>query len=136
MALTSTRRESLIIFAITPASILACATTRDRSRRTTMDFRLSDDHEFIQRTARDFAEKTIKPTVAERDRDRIWPGEIVRQMGELGFLGVAIPEEYGGAGLDYISYAIIIEELSRVDASCGVIASVNNSLVCYGLERF
>jgi alkylation response protein AidB-like acyl-CoA dehydrogenase len=101
-----------------------------------MDFRLSDDHEFIRRTARDFAEKTIKPTVAERDRDRIWPREIVRQMGELGFLGVAISEEYGGAGLDYISYTIIVEELSRVDASCGVIASVNNSLVCYGLERF
>ncbi len=101
-----------------------------------MDFRLSDDHEFIHRTVRDFAEKTIKPTAAERDRDRIWPGEIVRQMGELGFLGVAISEEYGGAGLDYISYAIIVEELSRVDASCGVIASVNNSLVCYGLERF
>ncbi|HZG67523.1 MAG TPA: acyl-CoA dehydrogenase [Herpetosiphonaceae bacterium] len=101
-----------------------------------MDFRLSDDHELIRRTARDFAEKTIKPTVAERDRDRIWPGEIVRQMGELGFLGVAISEEYGGAGLDYISYTIIVEELSRVDASCGVIASVNNSLVCYGLERF
>ncbi len=101
-----------------------------------MDFRLSDDHEFIRRTVRDFAEKTIKPTAAERDRDRIWPGEIVRQMGELGFLGVAISEEYGGAGLDYISYAIIVEELSRVDASCGVIASVNNSLVCYGLERF
>ena len=101
-----------------------------------MDFRLSDDHLFIQKTARDFAEKSIKPTAAERDRDRIWPAEIVRQMGELGFLGVAIPEEYGGAGLDYISYAIIIEELSRVDASCGVIASVNNSLVCYGIERF
>ncbi len=101
-----------------------------------MDFRLSDDHEFIRRTVRDFAEKTIKPTAAERDRHRIWPGEIVRQMGELGFLGVAISEEYGGAGLDYISYAIIVEELSRVDASCGVIASVNNSLVCYGLERF
>ena len=101
-----------------------------------MDFRLSDDHEFIRRTVRDFAEKTIKLTAAERDRDRIWPGEIVRQMGELGFLGVAISEEYGGAGLDYISYAIIVEELSRVDASCGVIASVNNSLVCYGLERF
>ena len=101
-----------------------------------MDFRLTEDQEFIRKTARDFAEKTIKPTAAERDRDRIWPVDIVKQMGELGFLGVAIGEEYDGAGLDYISYAIIIEELSRVDASCGVIASVNNSLVCYGLERF
>ena len=101
-----------------------------------MDFRLTGDQKFIRKTAREFAEKTIKPTAAERDRDRIWPGEIVKQMGELGFLGVAIGEEYGGAGLDYISYAIIIEELSRVDAACGVIASVNNSLVCYGLETF
>ena len=101
-----------------------------------MDFRLSEDHEFIRKTARDFAEKTIKPTAAERDRERIWPAEIVRQMGELGFLGVAVDERYGGAGLDYISYVIVIEELSRVDAACGVIASVNNSLVCYGLETF
>src|SRR6476659_11384650 len=65
-----------------------------------------------------------------------WPSDRVKQMGELGFLGVAVDEENGGAGLDYISYAIVIEELSRVDASLGVIASVNNSLVCHGLERF
>ena len=101
-----------------------------------MDFRLTEDQEFIRKTARDFAEKVIKPTTAERDRDRIWPAEIVKQMGELGFLGVAVSEEYGGAGLDYISYAIMIEELSRVDAACGVIASVNNSLVCHGIETF
>jgi butyryl-CoA dehydrogenase len=101
-----------------------------------MDLRLTEDQQFIRKTARDFAEKTIKPTTAERDRDRIWPAEIVKQMGELGFLGVAVSEEYGGAGLDYISYAIIIEELSRVDAACGVIASVNNSLVCHGIESF
>ncbi len=101
-----------------------------------MDFQLNEDQLFIRKTARDFAEKVIKPTVAERDRDHIWPTEIVKQMGELGFMGVAVAEEYGGAGLDYISYALIVEELSRVDASCGVIASVNNSLVCYGLERF
>ncbi|MBA3947232.1 MAG: acyl-CoA dehydrogenase [Herpetosiphonaceae bacterium] len=101
-----------------------------------MDFQLSEDQQFIRKTARDFAEKTIKPTVAERDQHHIWPAEIVKQMGELGFMGVAINEQYGGSGLDYVSYAIIIEELSRVDASCGVIASVNNSLVCYGLERF
>lgn len=101
-----------------------------------MDFRLTQDQEFIRKTAHDFAEKTIRPTTAERDRNRIWPAEIVKQMGQLGFLGVAISEEYGGAGLDYISYAIMIEELSRVDAACGVIASVNNSLVCHGIETF
>src|ERR671932_991741 len=101
-----------------------------------MDFRLTEDQEFIRKTARDFAEKVIKPTTAERDRDRIWPAEIVRQMGELGFLGVAVDERYGGAGLDYVSYAIVIEEISRVDAACWVIASVNNSLVCHGIETF
>ena len=101
-----------------------------------MDFKLSAEHESVRKAARDFAERVIKPTVHERDEHRIWPAEIVRQMGELGFMGVAVSDEYGGAGLDYISYALIIEELSRVDASCGVIASVNNSLVCYGLERF
>ena len=101
-----------------------------------MDFQLTEDQAFIRKTARDFAEKSIKPSVSERDHDRIWPGDLVRQMGELGFMGVAIDETYSGSGLDYISYAIIIEELSRVDASLGVIASVNNSLVCYGLEKF
>ncbi len=101
-----------------------------------MDFRLTEDQEFIRKTARDFAEKAIKPSVAERDHNRIWPGELVKQMGELGFMGVAISEAYSGSELDYISYAIVIEELSRVDASLGVIASVNNSLVCYGLQKF
>lgn len=104
--------------------------------RSIMDFTLNEDQQFIRKTARDFAEKVIKPTVAERDREAIFPEEIVKQMGELGFMGVAVDEKYGGSGMDYVSYAIIIEELSRVDAACGVIASVNNSLVCYGLERF
>jgi butyryl-CoA dehydrogenase len=101
-----------------------------------MDFQLTEDQIFIRKTARDFAEKSIAPTAAERDHDRIWPADLVKQMGELGFMGIAVSEEYGGSALDYISYAIVIEELSRVDASLGVIASVNNSLVCYGLEKF
>lgn len=101
-----------------------------------MDFALTDDQQMIRKMARDFAEKEAKPTAAQRDHDRIWPAELVRQMGELGFMGIAVSEDYGGSGLDYISYAIVIEELSRVDASLGVIASVNNSLVCYGLEKF
>jgi len=101
-----------------------------------MDFRPTDDHEMIRRLVRDFAENEAAPGAAERDRDRIWPAELVRKMGELGLMGIAVGEEYGGAGLDYVAYAIAIEELSRVDASLGVIASVNNSLVCYGLEKF
>ncbi len=101
-----------------------------------MDFAATADHELLRQAVRDFAEKEARPTAAERDEDMLWPAALVKQMGQLGLLGVAVDEQYGGAGLDYISYAIVIEELSRVDASLGVIASVNNSLVCYGLERF
>jgi alkylation response protein AidB-like acyl-CoA dehydrogenase len=101
-----------------------------------MNFAPTEDHELLRRAVRDFAEKEAKPTVAHRDEAMEWPEDLVKKMGQLGFLGVAVSEEYGGAALDYISYAIVIEELSRVDASLGVIASVNNSLVCYGLEKF
>lgn len=101
-----------------------------------MHFAPTEDHEMLRQAVREFAEKEAQPTAAARDEAMEWPASLVKQMGELGFLGVAVPEEYGGAGLDNISYAIVIEELSRVDASLGVIASVNNSLVCYGLERF
>ncbi len=101
-----------------------------------MHFRLNDNQQMLRDTVRQFVEKEAAPTVAQRDEEAIWPTDLVKQMGELGLLGVAVSEEYGGAGLDYLSYAIVIEELSRVDASLGVIASVNNSLVCYGLEKF
>jgi len=101
-----------------------------------MNFAPTDDHELLRQAVRDFAEKEAKPSAAARDEAMEWPTELVKKMGQLGFLGVAIGEEYGGAALDYISYAIVVEELSRVDASLGVIASVNNSLVCYGLEKF
>lgn len=101
-----------------------------------MDFALSEDHELLRQSVRDFAEKEARPTAAERDEHMQWPDALVKKMGQLGFLGVAVPEEYGGAGLDNVAYAIVIEELSRVDASLGVIASVNNSLVCYGIEQF
>lgn len=101
-----------------------------------MNFAPTEDHELLRQAVRDFAEKEAKPTVLARDEEMQWPTELVKKMGQLGFLGVAVNEEYGGAGLDYISYSIVVEELSRVDASLGVIASVNNSLVCYGLERF
>ncbi len=101
-----------------------------------MEFQLNDDQQMLRDMVRQFVEKEAKPTVAERDDQAIWPGALVKKMGELGLLGVAVREEYGGAGLDYVSYAIVIEELSRVDASLGVIASVNNSLVCYGIEKY
>ncbi len=101
-----------------------------------MHFQLSDNQQMLRDTVRQFVEKEAAPTVAHRDEEAIWPTDLVKKMGELGLLGVAVSEEYGGAGLDYVSYAIVIEELSRVDASLGVIASVNNSLVCYGLEKF
>jgi butyryl-CoA dehydrogenase len=101
-----------------------------------MQFQLSDDQHMLRDMVRQFVEKEAQPTVAERDEQAIWPDQLVKKMGELGLLGVAVSEEYGGAGLDYVSYAVVIEELSRVDASLGVIASVNNSLVCYGIEKY
>lgn len=101
-----------------------------------MKFHPTDDQQMLREMVRQFAEKEIAPTAAQRDEEGIWPTDLVRKMGELGLLGVAVNEDYGGSGLDYISYAIVVEELSRVDASLGVIASVNNSLVCYGLEKF
>ena len=101
-----------------------------------MEFQASQDQQMLRDMVRQFVEKEAKPTAAQRDDEAIWPTELVKKMGELGLLGVAVKEEYGGSALDYISYAIVIEELSRVDASLGVIASVNNSLVCYGLEKF
>jgi alkylation response protein AidB-like acyl-CoA dehydrogenase len=101
-----------------------------------MKFQPTEDQHMLRDTVRQFVEKEAKPTVAERDEEAIWPTELVQKMGELGLLGVAVSEDYGGAGLDYLSYAIVVEELSRVDPSLGVIASVNNSLVCHGLEKF
>ncbi len=101
-----------------------------------MHFAHTEDQQMLREMVRQFVEKEAAPSAAERDEKMEWPDQLVKQMGELGLMGVAVSEEYGGAGLDYVSYAIVIEELSRVDASLGVIASVNNSLVCYGIEKF
>jgi len=90
----------------------------------------SEEHELVRSTTREFAEKHLKPGVIERDENAEFPSEQVTMMGELGFMGVMVPERWNGAGMDTISYTLIIEELSRVDASAGVIVSVNNSLVC------
>ena len=101
-----------------------------------MDLRLSDEQLMAQKTAAEFARSEVLPRAAEIDRDHRFPAELVKRMAELGFLGIAIPEQYGGAGLDTVSYVLAMEEISRACASCGVIMSVNNSLVCDPLLKF
>jgi butyryl-CoA dehydrogenase len=101
-----------------------------------LNFELTEEQQFIRKTARDFAENELKPGAAERDETEVFPADQIKQMGELGFMGMMIPEEFGGAGMDTISYTIGVEEISRGDASCGVIMSVNNSLVCYPLAKY
>ena len=101
-----------------------------------MDFSLSEEHLMIRDAARDFARTELLPGVIERDNLQQFPTEQVRKMGELGFLGMMVDPKYGGGGMDTIAYALVMEELSKVDASCSVIVSVNNSLVCYGLEAY
>ncbi|WP_396591759.1 acyl-CoA dehydrogenase family protein [Allomuricauda sp. R78024] len=101
-----------------------------------MDFTLSEEQLMIQQAAKDFAQNELLPGVIERDDAQKFPAEQVRKMGELGFLGMMVKEEYGGSGLDTLSYVLVMEELSKVDASASVVVSVNNSLVCWGLETF
>ncbi|MFH1733176.1 MAG: acyl-CoA dehydrogenase [bacterium] len=101
-----------------------------------MDLTYTEEHELIRKTVRDFAAEKLLPGVAERDKTMTYPGEQLRELAELGFWGVFFPEEYGGAGLDSISYCIAIEELSKVDASVGVIISVTNSLAAYPIFTF
>lgn len=101
-----------------------------------MNFNLSEEHKLIRDAARDFAQNELLPGVIERDEKQHFPKELVKKMGDLGFLGVMVDPKYGGSGMDTISYVLIMEELSKVDASASVIVSVNNSLVCYGLEAY
>jgi len=100
-----------------------------------MDFSFTETHRMIRETARKFAEERVAPGTIDRDEKEEFPREIVRELGALGFMGMMVSEQWGGSGLDTISYVLAIEEISRVDASVGVIMSVNNSLVCYGLEK-
>jgi butyryl-CoA dehydrogenase len=95
-----------------------------------MDFELTEEQQIVRDTAREFAEKTIKPRAADIDKNHEFPADIVKQLGEMGFMGVAFPEEYGGAEMDNVTYVLVLEEVSRACASCGVIVSVNNSLAC------
>ena len=101
-----------------------------------MDFELTEEQRLIQGTAREFAAREVAPKAAEFDKTGRWPSEVVAKMGELGLLGVAIPEEHGGAGMDALSYALAMEEVSAGCASCGVIMSVNNSLFCDPVYKF
>jgi alkylation response protein AidB-like acyl-CoA dehydrogenase len=101
-----------------------------------MDFSLTEEHIMIRDAARDFAQTELLPGVIERDNKQEFPQELVRKMGALGFMGIMVAPEYGGSGMDTISYVLAMEELSKIDASASVIVSVNNSLVCYGLQTY
>ncbi len=101
-----------------------------------MNFNFTETQIMIRDTARQFAQDELAPSAIERDEKEEFPYEAVKKLGELGFMGMMVPEQYGGAGLDTVSYVLAMEEISKVDASCGVIMSVNNSLVCYGLNAF
>jgi alkylation response protein AidB-like acyl-CoA dehydrogenase len=101
-----------------------------------MLFELSEEQLMIQQAARDFAQTELKPGVIARDENQKFPTEQVKKLGELGFLGMMVDPKYDGSGLDAVSYVLVMEELSKIDASSSVVVSVNNSLVCYGLEAF
>ena len=101
-----------------------------------MNFELSEEQLMIQKAARDFAQERLLPGVIERDEKQYFPDELVKEMGELGFMGMMVDPQYGGSGMDAISYVLAMEEISKVDASAAVIMSVNNSLVCAGLEKY
>ena len=101
-----------------------------------MNFSLTEEHKMIQQAARDFAQNELLPGVIERDENQTFPTEQVKKMGELGFMGMMVDPKYGGSGLDTVSYVIAMEEISKIDASASVVMSVNNSLVCWGLQTF
>jgi alkylation response protein AidB-like acyl-CoA dehydrogenase len=108
----------------------------DTSTLEGLNFQLTEEHLAVQEAARDFAQTELLPGVIERDDKEHFPEELVRKMGQQGFLGMMVSPEYGGGGMDTISYILAMEELSKIDASASVMVSVNNSLVCWGLEEF
>ncbi|NNF21543.1 MAG: acyl-CoA dehydrogenase, partial [Saprospiraceae bacterium] len=101
-----------------------------------MTFEFTEEQLAVQEAARDFAQKELLPGVIERDEKQEFPTEQVKMLGELGFMGMMVDPKYGGGGMDSVSYVLAMEEICKVDASCGVIMSVNNSLVCWGLEKY
>ena len=101
-----------------------------------MNFELTEEQKAVRDAARDFAQNVLKHGVIERDNEQRFPAEEIKQLGELGFMGIMVDPQYGGSGMDTISYALAMEEISKVDSSVSVCMSVNNSLVCYGLEAY
>ena len=101
-----------------------------------MDFKLSEEHLMIQQAARDFAESELLPGVIERDNEQRFPTEEIKKLGELGMMGMMVDSKWGGSGMDTISYVLAMEEISKIDASASVVMSVNNSLVCWGIEKY
>src|SRR5690606_35669060 len=100
-----------------------------------MNFELSEEKIMIRETARDFAQK-LKAQVIQRDEQAIFPTEFIKEMGDLGFMGMMVPQQYGGAGLDTLSYVLVIEEIAKIDASAAVIISAHNSLVLFGINEY
>jgi alkylation response protein AidB-like acyl-CoA dehydrogenase len=100
-----------------------------------MNFELTEEHLAVKEAARDFAQNILKPGVIERDNQQKFPVEEMKQLGELGFLGMMVDPKYGGSGMDTLSYVLAMEEISKIDASASVCMSVNNSLVCWGLKN-
>ncbi len=101
-----------------------------------MNFELTEEQVAVRDAARDFAQNVLKPGVIERDTEQRFPTEEIKQLGELGFMGMMVSPEYGGSGMDTVSYVLAMEEISKIDASASVCMSVNNSLVCWGIEKF
>ena len=101
-----------------------------------MDFNLTEEQKLIQKTAKDFAVNELVPGAINRDANKIWPSEQVKKMSELGFMGIMVSQKWNGSGMDTVSYALAMEEIAKADASASVIMSVNNSLVCYLLEKY
>ena len=101
-----------------------------------MNFELTEEHKMIREAARDFAQNELLPEVIDRDEVQSFPVKQIKKLGELGLMGMMVNPKYGGAGMDTISYVLAIEEISKVDASCSVVMSVNNSLVCWGIETY
>ena len=101
-----------------------------------VNFQFSEEQLAVKKVAADFAQQVLKPGVLERDELQKFPTAEIKQLGELGLLGMMVDENYGGSGMDTISYVLAMEEIAKIDASAAVIMSVNNSLVCYGLAQY
>ena len=117
-------------------AIIARSASSTVHMTVTPSLELSSEHQMIQQAAREFAQNEIAPIAAEHDESGEFPAETIRKMGKMGFMGIEISEQYGGSGLDTLSYVLALTEISKADAAHGTIMSVNNSLYCNAIERF